>query len=408
MDSQTESPKPILGMDGIILGYLLGSILIYWAGGAYLRHEHILHTPVTETLWVAVYLTAVVAYCGLRMPVFTHRSPFWSTFWLIVFSGHISLLFDSFAVVLLLASGIIFLPLEHTNSRFNQFVVKVTAAFAALTVGGGFYLGELWGLPYYITNNLDVWNAGFPLLLVLTPYSIILATIVAWMYPVKMEPVEMDSEQLQAGIEFTVALTLIIVTHSPLLCIGILLLYTALRRKTLHLVDKFAHEIKDGAQNALGLILLAVIVQSAGLAPLIQPLLDGFGLFVGAFISSPFAGAMAPPAESLQDFYENLSLIMLGAPVFVFSSLVAIVVFTDTLDYEDLPRGLLASISWIPGIRGKNQVQEGLLYTVLIIPMLAGLALCLYLANDAQLFTAAADALGVTFDPAVLSAPTEQ
>jgi len=392
MSHPSPGTRRVLGMDGIILGYLLGIVLIIWAGGAYINHEYLIDTPVAETLWVAVYLTAVVAYCGFKMPIFAAGSAFWSTFLLIVFCGHISLFFDSFAVVLLLATGITFTG----GSRYNQFVVKVAAAFTALTVGGGFYLGELWGLPYYISSGLDNWKAGFPLLIVLTPYSLIIAAIVARCCPVTMQPTKLDSTQIQAAIEFTLALLLIIVTHSPFLCLGVLLVYTAIRKKTIHLVQQMAHEIQDGAQNALGLILLAVIIQAAGWAPFIQPLLEGVGLFIGAFISSPFAGAMVAPAANLAEFYQNISIIMLGAPFFVFSSLVAIVVFTQSLDFEDLPRSVRNIVSWIPGIRGKNQVQEGIVYTILVIPMLIGLAIPTYAAVSTGLFVQVADWLQVT------------
>ncbi len=156
-----------------------------------------------------------------------------------------------------------------------------------------------------------------------------------------------------------------------------------------------AHEIQDGAQNALGLILLAVIIQAAGWAPIIQPLLEGFGLFAAAFISSPFAGAMVAPASDLTEFYQNLSLIMLGAPLFVFSSLVAIVVFTRSLNFRDLPQWLRSVLSWIPGIRGKSQVQEGVVYTVLVIPMLIGLAIPTSFAVSQEWFVTAAEIIGV-------------
>lgn len=396
---QTElSPdtKRMLGMDGIILGYLLGASLILYGGMAFWKGEHLISSPVGETLWVAIYLTAVVAYCGFKMPVFMAHSPLWSTFWLIVFCGHISLLFDSFAVVLLLATGIVFTPLPNQKNQYNQFVVRVTAAFCALTVGGAFYLGELWGLPYYITNGLDNWKAGFPLLIVLTPYCLLIALLVALTHPVKMEPVEFDTAQKLAGIEFTIALLLIILTHSVFLCLGVLLFYTALRKNTAHLVTKTAHEITDGAQNALGLILLAVVIQAIGWSGVIQQFLVGAGLFVGAAISSPFAGAMAPAAVDLQSFYEGLILIMLGAPLFVFSSLVAIVVFKESIDYEDLPAYMKPVAALIGGKR-RGHIQEGIAYTFLVTPLLLGLAASLYFASANGIFTKAAAVLGVEF-----------
>lgn len=389
-----QDTQKMLSTDGVILGILLGGVLIFWAGSSMLNDVKLLTSAVSETLWVAVYLTMVVAYCGLKMPVFMSHSPRWSTFWLVMFSGHISLFFDSFAVVLLLAVGVTFAALNAATDRYNAFVVKATSAFAALTVGGGFYLGELWGLPWYITNGLNNPIAGLPFLVVLTPYCALLALWCALYHPVRMEKVEFDTKQKLALAEFTVALLAIILTHSPFLCIGLLLVYTGLRGTTVQLVERTAHELTDGAQNALGLILLAVIVQAAGLDVYIQPLLTGAGMFVGAFISSPFAGAMAPPATSLHEFYVGLSYLSLGAPLFVFSSLVAIVVFTDNLHYRDLPAAI-KPIAAVFGAKKRGHIQEGFVYTILMVPMVVGLGLLLYLANTAGVFTGVAGLLGI-------------
>ncbi|MBY0309821.1 hypothetical protein K2Q16_01610 [Patescibacteria group bacterium] len=383
-------------MDGVIVGSVLGAALTYWGGRALWHGEKIASTAVVETLLVALYLTMLVAYAGLRMPVFAHRSPFWSTFWLIMFAGHSSLLFDSFAVVLLLATGIVFLPLPGSSERYNQFFVKVAASFAALTVGGGFYLGELWGLPWYISNNLAEPLVGFPLLLVLTPACACLAYITARFHPVKMEPVVMDRSQVMAAAEFVVGLLLIIVTHSPVLCIGVLCIYTAVRSMTTQLVERTAHEFTSGAQNALGLILAAVAVQGSGLSSYVEPYLQGWGMFVGAAISSPFAGAMAPPVDNLHDFYVGLSMLMAGAPLFVFSSLVAIVVFTGRLEHEDLPPYMQRVISLWGARKSAVYVEEAVAYTLLVLPMVAVLGVMLTLANYYGVFMAGADFLGVT------------
>lgn len=400
-----------LGTDGVIIGLFLGFAMILWAWPFgplnALDFWHPNHGPLklsatVETLLVALYLTMVVAFCGFRMPTFFTRYPRISTFALVVFAGHISLFFDSFAVILLLATGVHFLPLENTNKKFNEFAVKTTATFSALTVGGGFYLGELWGLPYFITSNMDNPLAGFPLLLVLTPYSIVLGLIAARFYPVRVKKFHWSLEQISAAAEFTVALLLIIWTHNPFFCFGVLFFYSALRFRTVELIKATAHEFTDGAQNALGLILLAVVIQGIpGAAPLIQSKLEGFGLFVGAAISSPFAGAMASAPHSLAEFYQNLSLIMLGAPVFVFSSLVAIIVFKRSLSSADLPV-FMRKIAKYSG--GKSDfLQEAVAYTVIVIPMNLGLALLLWAANHYGLFVWGAGILGIEGLPVAAS-----
>lgn len=383
-------------MDEAVVGFLLGSVLIIWGAEAYLAHEKLIKTAVAETLIVAVYLTMLVAYVGFKMPVFAASNPKWSTFWLVVFSGHISLLFDSFAVVLLLATGITFIPLQGVKNNFNQFAVKAIAAFNALTVGGGFYLGELWGLPWFITNGqANIW-AGFPILIAATPVSIILGFFAAQMFPVRMEKVAFDAKQIRATLEFVVGLLVIIISHSPILSIGVLLFYTGLCRRTDDLIGATLHELKDGAMTALGLIGVAWVLLQAGYAGYIQPYLEGKGMFFGAAISSPFAGAMAPAVYTLEKFYYGLAYLMLGAPLFVFSSLVAIMVFKDEIHYDDLPEWF----RWIPGARSKGYAQEAVLYTFLVIPQALLLALALYIALELGIIVQAAEMLGVTMEHA--------
>lgn len=89
-----------------------------------------------------------------------------------------------------------------------------------------------------------------------------------------MEKVTFTKQQTKGIIEFTVGLLLIVITHSAFLCIEILL------------IEVFVHELKDGALNAIGLILIACVIINAGLVQYIQPHLDGVGLFIAAAISS--------------------------------------------------------------------------------------------------------------------------
>jgi len=391
MKNRNES---FLSTEQIVIGFFLGMIMTFWAGKALYLGVSLTGSPVVETLLVAVYLTMLLAYCQIKIPVFFSDRPRLSTFVLVMMCGHVSLFFDSFAVVLLLSTGIVFLPIAGEKNTYNQFVVKTFSAFAALTVGGGFYLGELWGLPWFISNGLNNPLAGFPILLILTPYCVLLGLIAAAFCPVKMQKVEFDSQQVRGVIEFIVGLLLIISTHSPYLCIGVLLMYAALSKRTIYLIDNFVHELKDGALNAIGLILIACVLVNAGLVHYIQPYLEGGGLLLAAAISSPFAGAVAAPVDNLYDFYVGLSLLMIGAPMFVFSSLVAIVVFKNHISFHDTPHAI-RKICRMIGIK-KEGVSEAVLYSIVVLPLNVVLALLLYVANTSGLFVFAAEAIGVS------------
>ena len=365
----TASQKRFVSAEAAILGVLLGAVLIIWGIMAPPHFD-----AIAETLLTALYLTAAVAFvsASFKLPTFFTKSPFWSVVAMVVFCGVISLFFDSFAVVLLLGTvGVV-------GNKFNTFAFKAVAAVSALTVGGCFYLGELWGLPYYISSGLDNPTAGLPLLVVMLPFAFIIGAVVAKTAPVNLEPTEYTKEQLQGAGEITVLLLAIILTHQPLACLGGLLLYAAITGRIDHLIDAFLHELKEGAFSALGLIMVALALQA--LPGMVEwtadQLSEGWKVFVLAMASSPLAGAMLPPAETIHEFFVNLSYVMLGAPVLVSSSLVAIVVFRDTIDYEDLPGWMRPFASEEKGV-----MQEWVAYSCISLACIALLAPMLWAAN---------------------------
>jgi hypothetical protein len=372
--------------EAIILGLILGPLIMALSIYTWINGEHLVHDAINETLWVAIYLTMVVAYCDFKMPTFFASShPRLAVFCLAFLCGHVSMFFDSFAVVLLLTT-ITLAPLPtgtRYKFKFNAFAIKTICAFNALTVGGAFYIGELWGLPYFISSGMDNPLAGLPLLVVVTPYCILTSILAARLFPVKIEPVSFTKDQWVATIEIVFFLTLIIVTHRPFLCLGALMFYSAMRGRTVYMVKQVLHEMEHGALTALGLILAALLIQQfPGTKEIFAKVMDGPMIMLCASVSSPLAGAMTPGAAGdLSVFYQNLSWIMLGAPALVSSSLVAIVVFRETLDYEDLPLALQLFAK-----KEKGVMQEALAYSVLAIPMAAILGLLLLAANYQDIF----------------------
>jgi len=375
--------RSFVNTEAVVLGILLGGLLTGYAGWAFFTEQHLLHSAVEETLWTAFYLTFLVGYVEFSYPTLFTKRPRLAIFTLCFVAGHISLFFDSFAVILLF-STLVFTSLSRSKSpAYNAFSVKSVAAFNALTVGGAFYLGELWGLPYYISSGFDFPVSGLPLLLVLTPYCILTSLYAARSFPIKVEPVKFDREQLIKAIEFATFLVLLIWTHSPFLCMGLLLLYSAVHGKTQILMRNGLHEIQEGAAAALGLILAALIIQQIpGTEEWVAAHVQGPWILVLAAVSSPFAGAMIPGANNPHQFYVNLSWIMLGAPLFVSSSLVAIVVFKEQLAFSDLPRWMQR----LPWITKRGFAQEAEAYTLLMIPLTIGLAVFMFIGNYFDIF----------------------
>ncbi|HRN70221.1 MAG TPA: hypothetical protein PLS49_03460, partial [Candidatus Woesebacteria bacterium] len=302
-NNQNGTHKSFLNTEQVILGGLLGILLTIWAGLAWIEHRHLTHSPVEETFLTAVYLTFLVGYVEFKYPTLFTKYARLAVFCLCFIAGVISLFFDSFAVILLF-STLVFAPFGHEhNERFNAFAVKAIASFNALTVGGAFYLGELWGLPHYISSNMDFPSSGLPLLLILIPYCVLTSLIATFYFPVKVESVPFDSSQVIKAIEFVVFLVLLIITHSPYLCLGLLLMYSALRGRTQHLIFSGLHEIREGAASALGLILAALLIQQLpGTQEWVAQNVHGPWVMVLSALSSPFAGAMIAPSENIHEF----------------------------------------------------------------------------------------------------------
>ncbi|MDP4011227.1 MAG: hypothetical protein Q8P72_03295 [Candidatus Roizmanbacteria bacterium] len=380
---EKQTTKSFLNTEAIVLGVLLGGLLTGYAGWAILTGQHLLHSPVEETLWTALFLTFLVGYVQFSYPTMFTSRPRLAIFALCFLAGHISLFFDSFAVILLF-STLTFNSLARSKSgAFNAFSVKSIAAFNALTVGGGFYLGELWGLPYYISSHMDFPIAGLPLLIVLTPYCALTSFYAAKQFPVKVDKVPFDRQQMIKAVEFAAFLILLIWTHSPFLCIGLLLMYSAIRGKTQILLHNGLLEIREGAASALSLIVAALIIQQIpGTQEWIAVHVHGPWIMLLAAVSSPFAGAMVPGVSDPSQFYLNLTWIMLGAPLLVSSSLVAIVVFKEQLAFSDLPRWM----QQLPWMTRRGAIQEAEAYTMLMVPLTAGLAIFMFIGHYFDIF----------------------
>jgi hypothetical protein len=372
-------------MENIIVGMGLGGLLMLWSVWAQLTDHLPEFSSTLEAFFLASVLTAVVAWIPFQMPTpFARHSPFWAQVTLGVLAGLISLFFDSFAVVLLLAK-INTLPMHdgiNGRHRFNEFAFRAVASFNALTVGGAFYLGELWGLPYYIASHMDTWWTGLPVLPFVVVYCVAVSLAAAWLFPVRIEaPLVQSPGRWLATFEMVSILLTIIVTHNTALAAGLLLVWSAVVRRDTHgLIQRTAHEVHDGGANALALILCAIVVQQLpGTGEWVANLTQsgtGWGTVALAAMSSPFAGAMLPAAESPEQFYTGLTNLMVGAPLFVWSSLVAIMVFKSHVAWEDIPM----PDSW-KHWRVSETVSEYLLYSFIAVPLAVGLGVVLEIAH---------------------------
>lgn len=375
-----------LTMESIILSFLLGAVLILWEGVLLAAGEHAIHDPISETLAVAIYLVILVGQSDFKIPVFGKGR--WTVFSLCFIAGLVSMFFDSFAVVLFVAAmkfsddkreG------DYGTLQFRTFFIKVIASLNALTVGGAFYIGELWGLPHYISSGMDVWYAGLPLLVVLVPFSIATSLLATFVAPALVQRPTFGQEQVVATLEIVFFLGLIIVTHAPILCLGVFLVYAGLRARTPHVLKKFAHELESGAAIALSLVFVALIISSKlGWGEQIGAFVGGWKTMLLAAVSSPFAGAVIPGSATPHEFFVNISWLMMGAPLFVSSSLVAIMVFREHVAYTDLPEWVQSRVQ----LSGESRLQEAFVYSVVVLPLQVVLGIMLWIGNSTEAFVA--------------------
>lgn len=399
--------------ESIILGMGLGFLFVMIDG--YIPwfktgEGPMIHEPIAETNTLALLLLAVVPFCGFRLPTFFatpitqilgRNVPDWiSGFFLrlavgtlLFLCGFISLGFDSFAVVMLLQL-VEFKPYEGRtffSHRFSVFVIRAIGTISALTVGCGFYPGELWALPHYLSSGMNNIHAGLPMLAVMIPFAIIASTIGAVFFPVRIQPVAFDKKQIIAGLKFAFFLGVYLATHRVLFSAGVFLLFASATGQITRMIEGLLHELKEGGFSAIGLVLSALCIKVGipGSMHWFASNVTGWKIGLLSAISSPFAGAMVAPSTSYEQLYATISWLGIGAGVAVSSSLVGIMVFRDKIDVEDMPRVLRG----IPGVSNGKYAQEAVVYSLVVAFFLAILCPMLWVANSSGFLARTGEAI---------------
>ena len=270
---------------------------------------------IVATLFVMGYLMAIVGTKTIYLPVLR-------TWQMTVFGGNLSMVTDSFVIILaykkLIANG------EEILFKALQFLIL--AMISALSVGAAFYLGEIFALPNYIHHGLDKdLRAGFPMLLSLWPFLGILASATKIM--ADFLPVAVKKFDPRNTVELVFFVGMLIFTDNVLLCLGIFLLYESNfwgADGPKYVVRNLNEELRHGGFMAFGLIILALGVRMTPMGNWIAESTD-LQITFFAMISSPLTGALLK-AHDLSQFYANLGYLIAGAIMAPWSSLVGVMV----------------------------------------------------------------------------------
>lgn len=309
---------PKMSMNGMVNDQRDTTWLIMTLGGLAMLAASFVITitdHIFDTLLVTIYLMAIVGTKTVFLPIM--RS--WK---MTTFGGKLSMVTDSFVIILAYKKLI---AKDNQITRIELNFLNL-AMISALSVGAAFFIGELYGLPYYIHHGLDkVLQSGLPMLLSLWP--LLLALAAATKVIADFKPQGTKKFDPRNTVELVFFVGLLILTHDVLLSMGLFLLYESNfwgADGPRYVIRNLNEELQHGGFMALGLIVLALGVRMTPIGNWIAEA-EGLQITFAAMVSSPLTGALLV-SHSLPEFYEKLGYLIGGAFLAPWSSLVGVMV----------------------------------------------------------------------------------
>lgn len=295
---------------------LLGAVLIWQKD---LAHEL---SVVAETIVLVVFLGGLMGITRIPFPskIGSTAIPLWAY---PLISGIISGFMDSFLVLLLVGLA----RLEGDAS--DKFRFRAYNMIAALIGGLILYFGEVYMLPLALQYGMREWYSMLP---IVPPVLVFLGLLSLLCGRLNVRVAGMAS--LDAGgnghpkkqradwfdyVEFAVAIVLLLSLHNPLLCLGVLFVYSFATGQGEDLIDVMKTETEVGVM--LLLFVAALIAQ-----PVAPYLADwsGWWAFIPSAINGVLTGAIFPTSGDVWHDAHILSTAVLLTPV---SSLVGVMLF---------------------------------------------------------------------------------
>jgi len=319
-ETRIKGTKREWTLESIFVG-LLGLALAYVA----LKfNPHI--SIIEETIVLVVFLGALLGVAPIPFPNLKKRK------WLYpIIAGLISAFMDSFLVLLMVAA----IPISGNRKSVLKF--KALNMIAALIGGLLVYFGEVYALPHYLKYGMHNIYDGLPLLVPVLLFLGILGYMVQKLeiiVPTKETSLEEGIEKAEKSnipkssnakrkfenyIEFVIGIGIILITHNPILALGVLFFYAFVSGQA----EDLLHVIKTETEMGVMLLLFTawLIFEPS------QVLFESFTGFLAIFpsmVNAVFSGALLPASG---DVWLEIVAISTGALFLPISSLVGVMLF---------------------------------------------------------------------------------
>ena len=274
---------------------------------------------VEETITLVIFLGGLM---GITRIPFPKNIPLWA--YPLVAAG-MSVGMDSFLVLLMLMGA------NLAGSVRGKAVFKALCVNGALIGGLGSYFGEVYELPLALQYNMRQWYSMLP---IVPPILVYVGCLCLYLKRQDVQVLGMKS--LDHGtdshgkketadkwdyVEFTVAIVVLLIWHNPLLCLGVLFVYSFVTGQGHDLIDVLKTETEVGV--------MLLLVFAAFVAGPISPYMAewaGWWIMIPASINGVLVGAIFPASGDVWVDTIQLSTCVQLTPI---SSLVGIMVYRN-------------------------------------------------------------------------------
>ena len=328
-----------------ILLLLFGAFVIAFSDTLYAKVNSI-----GAIIILIMFLGSVVGIAPIPMPTF-RKNLYLQILSVGLFSG----VLDSYIVLDLCKKLRIVQPGQDREAIMNQIVnqdtVGLIAEFRALcTISaliGGLILwfGEVYAAGVFLNDQ----RTGLLSALYIIPPVLIFLSILG-LYaqlrlPIEIVPNKSVQFRKRNLLEFALAIALLLKTHNPLLCLGILIVYAVLTRQDDHLLDVW----KSHTEINVMLVLFIALVAGAWLvANIITPLGLGEGYWK-PIIPAAIQGVLWGPLyeDSSVHFWVRILTLSTGVLILPISSLVGVMLFKSLKQWGIYTmHGAAAAVVW--------------------------------------------------------------